>query len=225
MAHQLADYTFSSERAQASIQRILAALGEHPMSRKELAPAVHKSATSVAQYLRYLQGDEELGFPRRVRIDRWLESGGGHVPVYALGVSKDAPKPPRKTASQRYKNLKADTEKYERILARKRELMNSPRPRSTSLASRIERYLGGNPARGSRAIAEALCAPPRHVVVSLQRLRRHGKVKIVRNPNGKRPAWSLVAHVDVEIAPAPILVRSWKSPVLPPQTIFSALGL
>jgi hypothetical protein len=226
MAHALADYTFDTVRTQLGIRRVLAALGGCPMSCKELMAAIHKSKTGVTHYLRYLQGDEEHGVPRLVRIAEWRENRGRHTPVYALGSGKDARCPPRLTASQRYRKVKADPVKYEKILAAKRERMNSPRPRSAALVHRIERYLAGNANRTMRDIAGALNADHRHVTQNLQRLRKRGKAEITPGHEGKRvPLWRLAGQASPDEVSAPIVVKQWKIPAMPKQNPFSALGI
>lgn len=56
-----------------------------------------------------------------VRIAGWRHPGhrGDLAPIYRLGTAPDAPKP-RETRAQRYAKEKADPEKYERILRKRR---------------------------------------------------------------------------------------------------------
>jgi DNA-binding MarR family transcriptional regulator len=218
--------TFTSGRAELSIKRILAALREQRMTMNKLAEAIHKSKTGTRLFLKYLKGNEEHGIPRRVRIAGWEETSGRPAPVYALGTAPDVPEPPRKTSSERHARLMADEERHQRLLAKRRALANSPRPRQTSLANRIDKYLTGNPNRTMRDIAEALHADQRIVTQNLQRLRKRGKAEITPgSENLRAPLWRLTGYVTKEITIDRRVVRQWKIQPIAKQNPFSALGI
>lgn len=223
----LKEYRFTAVRALLAIDRILGSLKDGPLTRDQISTTIHRSKTSTANYLRYLRGSKENGWPRRIYIKDWLPSGGHYLPSYALGDKKDKPEPPRMTERERnqlkMKKLRADPVKHEAFKARRRELHNSQRPRDTSLSSRILRHLGMCDGRSARQIAQSLDADQRCVVTNLQRLRKAGKVEVTAKPGKKRALhWSVVGSAHMPES-GPITVKAWNRPTGTPQNWAAAL--
>lgn len=109
--------SYSSPRGLYQTGRIMAALKVSPLTRAELCAKLHLSIGTVCYYLGHL-----MEKPRRVRICGYSPAvrRGRRPPIYALGSAPDKPEPPRETREDRYKKLKADDDKYNRHLTRKR---------------------------------------------------------------------------------------------------------
>lgn len=223
----LKEYRFTSVRALLAISRILESLTDGPLTRDQISAKIYRSKTGTANYLRYLRGSRENGWPRRIYIKDWLPSGGHYLPSYALGDKRDKPEPPRMTEKQRsalkMQKLRADPVKHEAFKARRRELHDSKRPRDTSLSNRILRHLGMCDGRSARQIAQSLDADIRCVVTNLQRLRKAGKVEVTAKPGKKRALhWSVVGSADLSES-RPVTVKAWNRQVVAPQGWASAL--
>lgn len=107
--------TFQSSRSKAAIARILAALATSPMTVEQLAAASFLTKSTMHLYIPHMRA---AGYG--IRIDSYEPRDGVPAAVYALGMARDAKRPKPRTVSQRFKALKADPEKYQRSLRRRR---------------------------------------------------------------------------------------------------------
>lgn len=111
-----ADY--QRERGERQEQRILAALKDGPMSTEQLVAHLFMSRAAVGKYIRRL-----IAHPRQVRIYKYEAKsvrGGEKAPYFGLGDGQHARKPKPLTLSEKFKQLKADPERHERVLAKRR---------------------------------------------------------------------------------------------------------
>lgn len=98
-------------------ERAAAELKACPMTTSQLADKLGLSVSRTRFYVATLRADG------KAYIKAWNAPpcGGDLAPVYGLGNRPDKPKA-RKTGAQRYRELKADPEKHERNLAKRRVL-------------------------------------------------------------------------------------------------------
>lgn len=96
-------------------QQIIDALTGSPMTCEQLSNIIGIQRSPIRNYLAELRNE------RRVHISGWTKAikQGDIAPIYGLGNRPDAPKP-RKSRQQRWKEEKADPERYDRIKAKKR---------------------------------------------------------------------------------------------------------
>lgn len=109
-------HTFTTPKAAAKIERILAALKQQPMTRDELQCLLGISKPTMRRYIAHLRAE-----PRRIFVKRWLRTMGLPAPVYALGSRKDAPLPRTPTRTERnqeeWRRIKADPDRHDRVKA------------------------------------------------------------------------------------------------------------
>lgn len=102
------------DRRTARIMQILELLIA-PKAAADLAPLMTITISGTRRYLQELRAD------KRIYIKSWRHPGkrGDWAPVYMIGNKPDAPKP-KETRAERHAKDKADADKYERILAKRR---------------------------------------------------------------------------------------------------------
>lgn len=117
--------TYTSTRAHKQIDRILALLAESPMTRAQLCQRVHMTTQGVCGYLQHLMKE-----PRQIHIKDFgpAKARGRRPPIYALGASKNAVEPPRRTDAEYYRAIKRhDPERYRDYLDRQSSLARAKR--------------------------------------------------------------------------------------------------
>lgn len=119
------------DRKTARIMDILELLTV-PHTVHEICAEITLTPSGVRRYLQELKAD------KRIYIKGWRHPGkrGDLAPIYALGNRPDAPKR-GESRSERYKREKADKDKYERILAKRRAA-----DRAKAAASKPNTWLG-----------------------------------------------------------------------------------
>lgn len=105
------------DRIETRMGQLVEVLQEGEFTVEQLALRMHLSLSRVREYVRRLRD------MRWAYISSWIapDGRGDLAPAYALGIRADKPKP-RKTRAQRYREERADPEKYRRILAQRRHL-------------------------------------------------------------------------------------------------------
>ena len=118
MKPRAADY--QKERGYRQERRILAALVLGPKSTAQLQAELSMSRATVGIYIRRLVAE-----PRRVRIGDYAAppKGGQPAPLFVLGSGQHARKPKAMSRREVFKRLKADTDRHERFLAKRRLLV------------------------------------------------------------------------------------------------------
>lgn len=101
-------------RTHANLRKAMEFL-RSPRTAEEMGVEMCLSTSRARNYLRALRAE------KKIHIKEWRHPGGRGdlAPVYWYGGRPDAPKP-QETRAQRYAKDKADPEKYERILAKRR---------------------------------------------------------------------------------------------------------
>lgn len=131
--------TFTKPAALAKIERILTLL-EQPMTAHALSLAVPISKRWAHEYLRHLHAEG------RIYIKAWARDIAERERMYprevwVAGAGVDAPRPPALTLMERKKRawdrIKADEDRHERILARRRVMKVLKRPRPDPAAAWI----------------------------------------------------------------------------------------
>lgn len=199
--------TFTSPRALLTIERILSALADGPLTAEQLATKLYRDRMGVVNYLFHLRQE-----PRRVRISGRLPSSGAPAPLYALGSEPDEVFPPL-TYKERYHERMADPERYQAYLAWCRAYGKAKRgPRPVPMIARIAQLIEQRPGLTSRQLSACLGISIGTVSASAIRLAKAGTVREV--PTGKRTKrWETVAN------PLP----TWEAPKVIRQGAFSAL--
>lgn len=108
---------YQKERGLRQERRVLAALKTGPKSTAQLQVELCMSRACVGIYIRRL-----IAAPRRVRIGAYDSSpkGGQPAPLFVLGSGPHARKPKAMTCREAFKRLKADADRHQRFLAKRR---------------------------------------------------------------------------------------------------------
>lgn len=109
---------YQKERGERQERRILAALAVRPMTTSELQEKLSLSRPSIGNYIRRL-----MAAPRQVRISGYAprpEQGGKRAAYFAIGAGRDAKRPAHLTRAEQFKLLKADQERHDIHLAKRR---------------------------------------------------------------------------------------------------------
>lgn len=124
------------EAAIRKVARILELL-KTPQSSSDIAQKLYMHRNTVIKYMRHLR-DKKLVYVSGFRITQTETLGGRHVPIFALGDKQDAvyqaqsrPERDRVYAVRR----KADTERYDRYLAKSRNYQRQPVKPQSELAA------------------------------------------------------------------------------------------
>lgn len=94
----------------------VAKLLEAPMTSHAVGKALGVTTNRARFYICMLRKQ------KKVRITEWWPSEGSPIPVYVQGNQPDRPRPKRMTRAEIYKQDKADAEKNDYLLARRRML-------------------------------------------------------------------------------------------------------
>lgn len=109
---------YQAARGERQIARVIAALQGEPMTTEQLCAELFLSRASIGIYIRRLRAK-----PKRVHICKFDPPPnifGRRAPVFALGARPDAKEPHAKTCAENFKELKADKERHEHRLAKRR---------------------------------------------------------------------------------------------------------
>lgn len=112
-------HTFVTNICQARFLEILSLISESPKTRAELCILLNVSKPTMRRYIEHLRFDV-----RCMYVSRYAPTGGKLAPVYALGRSPDAKKPPEKVSRDynvaRWQRLKKDRNAHKDHLASER---------------------------------------------------------------------------------------------------------
>lgn len=206
------DCTFTSERAQQRLARVLDALKDGGLTKADIAARSFMSSSAANLYIFHLKQE-----PKLIYRSGW----DGNKPIYSLGDKKDVSFPKR-TRKQRYHlYIKKKPEKHAQKLERARKKYWKTRDatqlvgidrRQPPLVTQIENYVIVNRHKTTGQVAKALDAKPASVSSILRRLQGEGKVRAV-TLGDTRFKWESAIHA----LPAVLDI--------PKQTPFSALFL
>lgn len=118
--------TYESERGISRLKRIIDALKEAPMTAGQLSEKLFMSQTTAHEAMRHLHGVK-----KSVHIKGWEITDFHKKPIFAAGSGTDEPKPKKlerpEARRRQLQRLKADPERYELHMARRKAREWKPR--------------------------------------------------------------------------------------------------
>lgn len=209
---------FTSERARRRIERMLALLKKECLTVEQIADKMHAAKSGTNVYVVHLHKVE-----KQIHIAGWDTSGYRAVAVFAKGDKPDAPKPPKKSKEQIWREIKADPEKLakrhmEQANLRDRRREGRP-PRAQRhydppLEQQVQEFIDAWPGMTAEQIADKLDACHRSTARALTKLHKQG-IAVYRRRSRAGALWELASRKVVRHAPV----------VKARQGIFAALGI